>query len=131
MGLAAGLGGLAVGVGVKVGVARLGEAKLGEPVRPPDGCPVAQPVMATKATTTRDTNLRLTSTALTTGSREFLFGLGGACRRHGWIWIESMIACISARSSGNVPAKSPLWITTRTPSTSRLQMCHRWFGPWA
>jgi hypothetical protein len=60
-GLAAGLGGLVVGVGDKVGGARVGEAKLGGADPPPDGCPVVQPTITSSATAT-------------TGDVRFIFG---------------------------------------------------------
>ena len=63
-GLAAGLGGLVVGVGDRVGTVRVGEATLGETDPPPNGCPVEQPTMAN---TTTVANLRFMSASLMTG----------------------------------------------------------------
>ena len=63
--LAAGLGELVVGVG-----AMLGAAKLGDGGPPPDGCPVEQPVMAKKATTTAAATLRFMSTSFAIGGME-------------------------------------------------------------
>ena len=49
----------------------------------------------------------------------------------GSIWMESTIAASWAWTSGVVPGKLSARTTTRTPSTSRTQMRHRAFGPWA
>ena len=53
----------------------------------------------------------------------------GPCQ--GSIWMESTIAASWAWTCGVVPGKLSLRTTTRTPSTSRTQMRHRAFGPWA
>jgi hypothetical protein len=66
--LAAGLGGLVVGVGARLGAAGLGAAKLGEADPPPDGCPVEQPVMENQAIATTAADLPFMSTLVLTGS---------------------------------------------------------------
>jgi hypothetical protein len=51
--------------------------------------------------------------------------------RQGSIWMESTIAASWAWICGDVPGKLSARTTTRTPLTSRIQMRHRAFGPWA
>lgn len=49
----------------------------------------------------------------------------------GLISSESIIACSSANRWADVPAKSFVSTSTRTPPTSSTHMCQRWPGPWA
>jgi hypothetical protein len=73
--LAVGLGGIDAGMDATLDETMLGEATLGEADLAPDGCPVVQPVMANKATTTA-ANLWFMWTSSATEEWKFSVGSG-------------------------------------------------------
>ena len=85
--------GLVVGVGARLGAARLGEAESAKLTRPPTVARLVQPVMASTATTAA--NLRFMWTSSATGERKVSVGTGARPRQglnqpvcpYGLMWI--------------------------------------------